>query len=87
MFSNKIDTYTPVKDGKLSTQSNSTFDFEGEGFSSMLEQMKLFLENLEKPMQKFAKTNLYFLLMKKIRLSQKEILKKEKKLNDTFKKI
>lgn len=38
MFSNKIDTYTPVKDGKLSTQSNSTFDFEGEGFSSMLEQ-------------------------------------------------
>lgn len=38
MFSNKIDTYTPVKDDKLKSQSNQNFDFEGEGFSSMLEQ-------------------------------------------------
>ena len=37
MFSNRIDTYTPVKDDKLKAQSNSNFDFEGEGFSSMLE--------------------------------------------------
>ena len=38
MFSNKIDTYAPVKDDKLKSQSNQNFDFEGEGFSSMLEQ-------------------------------------------------
>ena len=38
MFSNKIDTYAPVKDDKLKSQSNQSFDFEGEGFSSMLEQ-------------------------------------------------
>lgn len=38
MFSNKIDTYTPVKDDKLKSQSNQNFDFEGEGFSSMLDQ-------------------------------------------------
>lgn len=37
MFSNKIDTYAPVKDDKLKSQSNQNFDFEGEGFSSMLE--------------------------------------------------
>lgn len=38
MFTNRVDTYTPVKDDKLKTQSNSNFDFEGEGFSSMLEE-------------------------------------------------
>lgn len=38
MFSNKIDAYIPPKDDKLKTQSNQNFDFEGEGFSSMLEQ-------------------------------------------------
>lgn len=38
MFSNKIDTYAPVKDDKLKSQSNQNFDFEGEGFSSMLER-------------------------------------------------
>jgi len=38
MFSNKIDAYTPPKDDKLKTQSNQNFDFEGEGFSSMLEE-------------------------------------------------
>ena len=38
MFSNKIDTYTPVKDDKLKSQTSQNFDFEGEGFSSMLEK-------------------------------------------------
>lgn len=38
MFSNKIDTYNPVKDDKLRASSNSNFDFDGEGFSSMLEK-------------------------------------------------
>lgn len=38
MFSNKIDTYAPIKDDKLKTGSNQNFDFEGEGFSSMLEK-------------------------------------------------
>ena len=38
MFADRINTYTPVKDDKLKSQSNQNFDFEGEGFSSMLEQ-------------------------------------------------
>ena len=38
MFSSKINNYTPIKDDKLKTTSNSNFDFEGEGFSSMLEE-------------------------------------------------
>lgn len=38
MFSNKIDTYTPIKDDKLKSQTSQNFDFEGEGFSSMLEK-------------------------------------------------
>ncbi len=38
MFTNKIDTYTPIKDDKLKSQTSQNFDFEGEGFSSMLEK-------------------------------------------------
>ncbi len=38
MFSNKIDTYTPIKEDKLKSQTSQNFDFEGEGFSSMLEK-------------------------------------------------
>ncbi len=38
MFADRINTYTPVKEDKLKSQSNQNFDFEGEGFSSMLEK-------------------------------------------------
>lgn len=38
MFSNRIDSFTSAKDDKLKAQTNQSFDFEGEGFSSMLEK-------------------------------------------------
>lgn len=38
MFSNRIDTYTPVKDDKLKSTNNQNFDFDGEGFSSFLDE-------------------------------------------------
>ena len=37
MFSNKIDTHIPLKEDKLKASSSNNFDFDGEGFSSMLE--------------------------------------------------
>jgi len=41
VFSNKIDAYTPIKDDKLKSQNNQNFNFEGEGFSSMLDDEEI----------------------------------------------